>query len=127
MDDAACNVLVDAILAVNNGEAARRLVLDAWGAADRGDALLDLLGWVREYGARTRPAPVLGSSTPAGEVRGVKVRPVAVACWYLGMVVLKSKTKPLMGFCETGKSLPAEARFWCVESQGYWWRVPNRG
>jgi hypothetical protein len=119
--------LVAAIRAVSDTDAARRLAVDAWAATDRVASLAALLGWVREYAGRTRPAPVLGTSAPAGEVRGVKVRPAAVACWWLGRAVTKTKVKPAMGFCDVGKALPAEAKFWCVEGQGYWWRVPNRG
>jgi hypothetical protein len=125
MDADDCDALVAEILSVKDCPASRRLVLDVWGAPDRAVMLRGVLTCVREYAAHERA--LSGTGRGGGEVRGPCERPAGVACWWLGSVAMKSKVKPTMGWCEAGKRLPAEARFWCVESQGWWFRISNGG
>lgn len=128
MDATDCDALVADVLAVRDCPAVRRLVLDAWGHPDRAGQLRALLGWAREYAGAERVLALRGgfykSERKAGEVRGACERPAGAACWWLGRRETATKTVPAMGWCAAGERLPAAARWWCVEGQGYWWRLP---
>jgi hypothetical protein len=125
MDADDCEALVAAVLAECDSPASRRLVLDAWGAADRAVALRTVLSGVRAYAAHGRALAGIGAT--GGEVRGVQSRPVGVACWWLGERVGKTKTVPLTGWVKAGERLPAGAKFWCEDGAGWWFRLPKGG
>lgn len=125
MDATDCDALVADILALRDDPATRRLILDAWGAPDRPLALRAALSGVRDYVAHERSLAGIGAN--GGEVRGPCERPVGVACWWLGAREGKTKTTPAMGSVAGGERLPKEAKYWAVESQGYWFRLPTNG
>jgi len=131
MDATDCDGLVAAILAECDTPASRRLVLDAWGHPDRAGQLRALLGWVRDHVEAERLQSLRGGFCEpvhkAGGVRGPCERPAGVACWWLGRRETATKTLPATGWCGAGERLPKEARWWCVEGQGYWWRLPANG
>lgn len=131
MADDDCDDLVAAVLAACDAPASRRLILDAWGAADRPAALRALLGWVRDHVEAERVLALRGGfydpPHPPGEVRGGKARPAGVGCWWLGERAGKTVTTPATGWAKAGEKLPKEARYWAAESQGWWYRVPAGG
>jgi len=123
------------VLAASDTPAAHRLCRDCRadlirnGAASAIGLARSLLRAVLDYREAERALALRGGfcepEHKAGGVRGPCERPAGVACWWLGRRETATKTLPAMGWCGAGERLPKEARWWCVEGQGYWWRLPS--